>query len=450
MFPGASTADFNAAGFVATGIFIPRIGRIDPFESFSPAAGVRGSAATGKKIAVARPAKDADQTLESLGMASTLLPHKLSDLSNARPGLFTPLESLGVSAAYFRAEADYERALNELDDQYEFVPDFPLSLPCRVQMKSSPASRRVSLQTEREWPEESGVALAHEAGVLGKDVLVAVLDTGVDADHTEFAGRRINYRHVSFFPNNPNWPPRDVRGFDTDGHGTHVSGIIVGRTVGVAPEAELYVAGVIESETVLTSLTRVVAGLQWVLRQFSRPDNERKPGVLNMSLGFPSSVAGVSQAAMDARLGTIRLLLQQLRNSNILPVAAIGNAGAGQFGFPGAFSEAVGVGAVDFNHGVANFSGSAPATANQVAKPDVAGYGVGVNSSVERDYDGVSIYQRFNGTSMASPYVAGIAALYRSQDPTLSVEEVSDKLMQTARPVSGQKPRTGAGVATFA
>ncbi|QJW98796.1 S8 family peptidase [Frigoriglobus tundricola] len=443
MFP-----DAPFTGFAASGLFVPRDGHEETDLTFAPTAGIRQSAVTGKKVYVAKPSKDADQTLQRIGLTSTRFPHRLSELKAKRAGLFTPLEALGMSAAFFHDEKERDDALSELNGQYEFVADFPLSLPCRVTMRASPASRRAA-QTAREWPTQSGVAAAHAAGVRGKDVLIAVLDTGADADHAEFAGRRITYRYISFFPNNPNWPPRDVRGFDTNGHGTHVSGILVGQTVGVAPEADLYVASVIESETILTSVTRVFAGLQWVLRHFTTPNNERKPGVLNMSLGFPQQVTGVDANELQARFRTMQLFLTTLRRANVLPVAAIGNAGAGQFGYPGAFKEAVGVGAVDFNEQVPGFSGSAPAGNTTPAKPDLAGYGVGVNSAVERDYEGQSIYQRFNGTSMASPYVAGIAALYRSEDPALSVDEVYARLVATARPVAGQKARTGAGIATY-
>src|SRR5262249_40781242 len=150
-----------------------------------------------------------------------------------------------------------------------------------VQVDDVPANRSRTVLDRREWPEESGVQQAHDRGVRGASVLVGVLDTGVDADHSEFAGQRINFRYVSLQPNSPYWPPRDCRGFDTSGHGTHVCGIVGGRSVGVAPESQLYVASVIESETIFTSLTRVAAGLNWLFRQFTRPDNEHLPAVLS-------------------------------------------------------------------------------------------------------------------------------------------------------------------------
>jgi subtilisin family serine protease len=129
---------------------------------------------------------------------------------------------------------------------------------------------------------------------------------------------------------------------------------------------------------------------------------------------------------------------------------AIGNDGEGQYGYPGAFDDVLGVGAVDFQGQVASFSGSGKPAGQQPTKPDLVGYGVGVVSSLERDYGGRSIYQRLNGTSMATPYVAAIAALYRSLFPGLTVKETWSKLLKDALPLSGQPPaRVGVGLARF-
>jgi len=98
---------------------------------------------------------------------------------------------------------------------------------------------------------------------------------------------------------------------------------------------------------------------------------------------------------------------------------------------------------------VADFSGNGSPDPG-VDKPDVVGYGVGVYSSVERTFDGRPVYQRFNGTSMATPYAAGIAALYRCQYPTWPVEDIRKLMEDTAIELRGQpKSRVGAGIARF-
>ena len=76
--------------------------------------------------------------------------------------------------------------------------------------------------------------------------------------------------------------------------------------------------------------------------------------------------------------------------------------------------------------------------------------GVGANSSLERDYSGQSLYQRLNGTSMATPYVAGIAAPYRARQPTLASPKYGTNLFQAAEDLPGQPiSRIGAGLARF-
>jgi Subtilase family len=433
-------------------LLIPRRGQEDIDRvTFAPAAQIRQAATTWHNLELYRPSKNPTNVLQRIGFDD------LRELNNfpapvSNKGIFVPLESLGMSVAFSIRETDMDAARNELEDEYEFVPDFPLSIPCRVILRDTPSnkSRSKPLPDTQRWPAESGIVQAHELGIRGAGALVGVLDTGVDADHQEFADHRINYRFVSLQPNSPYWPPRDVRGFDVDGHGTHVCGIIAGKSIGVAPEVQLYVASVIESETTMTSLTRVAAGLNWLFRQFTRPDNENLPAVLSMSLGFPKTLPGVPSDEYEKRLNVLRKLLQTLMQANVLPIVAIGNDGEGQFGYPGAFKEVLGVGAVEFTGEVAEFSGSGQPSGEGVLKPDVVGYGVGVYSCLERDYSGNAVYQRLNGTSMATPYVAGIAALYRSLYPALTLEEIKSMLLANALPLSSQpRHRIGSGLARF-
>ena len=101
------------------------------------------------------------------------------------------------------------------------------------------------------------------------------------------------------------------------------------------------------------------------------------------------------------------------------------------------------MGAVDFQNKLATFSGSGTPP-NEASKPDLVGYGVDVYSSVERDYDGRSLYYPMSGTSMATPYVAGIAALYRCLNPMLTAEQVKDLMLANAQPLGVEG--TGAGL----
>ena len=435
--------------FAKASLLIPRL-ETDPEQESTFAPAVLQRTQTSRAPEYKTPSKNAPFTLSKMGM--TDLNKIARDPEEGKEhGGFSQLNALGMTAAFFQQEQDEARAINELADRYEFVPDFELSLPTRPSVQNPLATSNPPISLiESPWPAESGVALAHSLGFKGNGVLVGVLDTGIDADHQEFIDKIVTYRYVSFFPNSPFWPSRDIRGIDTDGHGTHVSGIIAGKNIGVAPEAYLYVASVIESETTRTSLIRVTYGLDWLLRQFSRPENENRPAIVNLSLGFPESPpAGISEGEYRARLRAMETLIRVLIQANVLPIVAIGNSGEGQFGYPGGFRDSLAIGAVDFDKQIANFSGSGnPPNSN--AKPDLVGYGVNVYSSLERNYLGESNYQQFSGTSMASPYVAGIAALYRSQNPLLSIAEIRAKILSNALNLPAlAASRVGAGLARF-
>ena len=361
---------------------------------------------------------------------------------------------LGVTVAAFRDQSDEDRARKALQEEYEFVPDFRLRLPDRQKRaRNRLAGQEAQKRLEAKWPEDTGIARAHREGIDGHGVLVGALDTGVDAGHEEFSGTPISFRYVSFYPRNENFPSRDVYGFDTDSHGTHVAGILAGSRRGIAPGAKLYMASVIESETTGTSLTRVIEGLNWLLSKFVEGENQHLPAVINMSLGMPEvAPRDISRADYETRIRAMRYIVQDLLEANVLTVAAIGNSGEDTCGYPGAFGETLGVGAVDFEHQVAAFSGNRrPITGPiEADKPDLVGYGVNVFSCTERDMEGRSYYDGMDGTSMASPYVAGIAALYRCAMPARQAADIRETVLKNCLPLPKQPAhRVGMGLARF-
>jgi serine protease AprX len=371
--------------------------------------------------------------------------------SAARVGTYRYMPLIGATMAHFYSEKAERTARGELEQDFEFIPDVvQLTFPGPVSAgQLGPRNRGLSSLAQREWPEECGINAAHAQGIKGAGVMLGVLDTGVDADHPEHHHRVIQFRYVSLFPNSPHNPARDVRGFDPDGHGTHVAGIAAGSFHGVAPEVDLYVASVIESETIRTSLGRVAAGMEWLLHQFSTPENAMRPAVVNMSLGYPvQPPPGVSEMDYKLNIRALQTLLRRLLDSNVLPVVAAGNGGAGTAGYPAAFQEALAVGAVDFSRRVASFSASG--VVNQRAVPDVMGYGVNVYSSTERRCNNQAFYERMSGTSMAAPYVAGLAALYRCRSPDLTALEVRDLILDNAvRLPRSTVGRSGQGLAVY-
>lgn len=335
-----------------------------------------------------------------------------------------------------------ERARELLEPEYLVVPNLPLSLPKPI------ITRRFTSRptTYLGWPPESGIAAAHQRGILGQDVWIGVLDTGCDADHVEFRNKLVDFRYIPLDPTVD--AVRLCRGFDVDGHGTHVCGIIGGRHVGIAPRAELMVASVIESETLHTSLERVAIALNAMLAELQLEKNLHKPAIINISLGFPPEWINLAQIGAATR-GIQQILKTLVIDYNVLPIVAVGNDGPGRLRTPANFPETLSVGAVDRALALAPFSGGGRLPPAPAIEPDLVGYGVDILSSLERQVDGRSVYALASGTSMAAPYVTGIAALAASADPTLQGDKLRHYLLNHALPIAEGRERTGAGLARF-
>ncbi|MEV7239317.1 S8 family serine peptidase [Streptomyces sp. NPDC051020] len=272
-----------------------------------------------------------------------------------------------------------------------------------------------------------GTPQAWESGLTGKDVKVAVLDTGVDAGHPDLTGRVSQSK--SFIEG------QEVA--DRNGHGTHVTSTIGGtgaasdsKEKGVAPDATLAVGKVL-SDQGSGSESQIIAGMEWAAR-----DVHAK--VVSMSLGSREGSDGTDPMAQA--VNTLS------KETGALFVIAAGNSGApGSIGSPGAADSALTVGAVDSADRAAYFSSQGPRFGDNALKPDVSAPGVGILAARSQLTSGSGYYTSLSGTSMATPHVAGVAALLAQKHPDWSGAQLKDALMSTSKQLGASAYALGAG-----
>ncbi len=263
-----------------------------------------------------------------------------------------------------------------------------------------------------------GIPDIWDAGYTGQGVLIGHLDTGADGSHPTLQRAIRDFAEFDL----QGRPRRGtVTAHDTDDHGTHTAATIagrpvLGRTIGVAPGAELASAVVIEGGDVIA---RVLGGMDWVVGKGVR--------ILNMSLGF----RGWWRDFLP--------LTTLLRNRNILPVFAVGNEGPGTSRSPGNYWQALSVGAIDQNLEVADFSSSQKFKRKKDAiVPDVVAPGKDIISA--RPGGG---YQIMDGTSMATPHISGLAALLWQARPDATVDQIEQAIFKSCHLNTGMKKERG-------
>ncbi|MFF5263146.1 S8 family serine peptidase [Actinomadura viridis] len=263
-----------------------------------------------------------------------------------------------------------------------------------------------------------GAPEAWKAGHDGRGVDVAVLDTGVDAAHPDLAGKVTAERNFT-----------DATGAgDRHGHGTHVAATIGGTGAGsgggrkgVAPGANV-LNGKVLNDGGIGLQSWIIEGMEWAARSGAE--------VVNMSLGGPAT------DGTDPMSQAVNRLTEE---TGALFVIAAGNSGGDYtVGSPGAADAALTVGAVDRNDELASFSSRGPRIGDNAPKPEITAPGVGI---VAARAEGTSMgepvdarYTAASGTSMATPHVAGAAAILAQAHPRLRAARLKDALVSTARP----------------
>ncbi|AVR46856.1 hypothetical protein C7S20_17200 [Christiangramia fulva] len=244
---------------------------------------------------------------------------------------------------------------------------------------------------------------AYTYTATGKGVTAYIIDSGINYSHEEFEGRASNGHDFVLEEDPGNTDPNQNAGEDCLGHGTHVAATVGGKTFGVAKEVKLVsvrVFGCIGS----TPESRVIAAVDWVTA------NAIKPAVVNMSLGGPS----------NSGTNPLDIAIQNSIQTGINYVIAAGNSRDDACLYsPAKVPEALTVGASDIYNRAAYFS-------NYGDCVDL--YAPGVNITSASNEDNTSSTEK-SGTSMASPHVAGVVALYLEKNNDSSPEEVSNAII---------------------
>lgn len=280
---------------------------------------------------------------------------------------------------------------------------------------------------------------AYRYGIYGKNIGIAVLDTGIYAGHPDFDSRVTGFQDVLHHRRSP---------YDDCSHGTHVSSIIGGsgrmsggKYMGIAPECHLIHVKVLD-EKGNGSKEDVLAGIAWVLK------NRERYGIriMNISVG----------TVRESRQRDIQLVeaVEKAWDAGLVVVVAAGNMGPEPMSItvPGNSKKVITVGSYDDctvkgrgQEGQSCYSGTGP-TAECICKPDLVAPGSGIVAcSSFSAQKGRGYYCKKSGTSMATPVVSGAIALLLSQEPGLTNAEVKIRLRESAVDLHLPQNRQGWG-----
>ncbi|MFF3378541.1 S8 family serine peptidase [Streptomyces sp. NPDC002680] len=280
-----------------------------------------------------------------------------------------------------------------------------------------------------------GAPTAWAAGYDGTGTKVAVLDTGVDTTHADLTDQVIAEQDFTGSASGP---------ADKFGHGTHVASITAGtgaksggKYKGVAPGAKILNGKVLDDDG-WGSDSGIIAGMEWAVAQGA--------DVVNLSLG------GTDMPGIDPMEETVNRLSAESDTLFVIAAGNEGEYGESTVGSPGSADAALTVGAVDKADALADFSSRGPRVGDGGVKPDLTAPGAAITaaaaagSKLEEYYPSdVPGYLTLDGTSMATPHVAGAAAILAQQHPDWSGERIKAVLTGSAKPGAYSSFQQGTG-----
>ena len=307
--------------------------------------------------------------------------------------------------------------------------DTKVWLDQQVHMDSSFVPLAVTTAPEPQWMSLIGKDEAHAEGYTGEGVKVAIVDSGVDANHPDFAGQII--------------AQQDFTGTglgDPYGHGTFVASEVAGtgaassgQYAGVAPDAKLIIARVLDGSGDSSS-SIIMAGIEWAAKQGA--------DIINLSIGF-------NRGFDDGTSAVSQLVNQVSQDYDCLIVVAAGNNGLPQtINAPGTADEALTVGATYQDGSFYAVTSNGPRRGDGAVKPELLAPGTAslAEGGIVGALANSGRYVRSSGTSMAAPLVSGAAALLVQEDPSLTHDQIRAKLMASATLKGDSIFQQGAGL----
>lgn len=248
----------------------------------------------------------------------------------------------------------------------------------------------------------------HQKGITGKDVTVAILDSGL-AKHPD-----ININRILAFQD---FIQLSDEPYDDYNHGTHVTGIIASSRIGIAPECNIIALKILDSKG-HGSTDIFIEGIKWILYH----QHAYNIQIVNISIGGNTS-------ELKREKNRLNLWVNRMWENGIVVCCSAGNNGPtpNSISAPGNCERVITVGACDGKH----FSSAGPICAS-VLKPELSAPGYHILSL--KPNGGYSIK---NGTSMSVPFISGACALLLQKYPTLTNEQIKYYLMHSASSMPG-------------
>jgi bacillopeptidase F len=283
-------------------------------------------------------------------------------------------------------------------------------------------------------------------GYYGTGVVVATMDTGVDANHADIGPKWRGGSNSWYDPNGQHATP-----FDASGHGTGVMGLIVGGNaggfdIGVAPDAQ-WISVKIFNDRGQSKYSRIHQGFQWLLDPDGNQAADDAPDIVNSSW--------VLQGTQDQCFGEFAADIAALRAAGIAVVFSAGNTGPGDYtsmspaNEPGSLSVgATAVGATDSPEGVITMSsrGPSPIACGGGIYPKLAAPGKDVlTAGLTTNGANPTAYAFSTGTSFAAPHVAGAIAVLKSAFPDKSMTEIESAIRDGAVDLGAPGPDNDSG-----